>query len=904
MSRAERTGRRLRALVVVVSCVAGRLEAAEIVTITPELIARGADGGPPTGKEADWILGDHLLRNDRLVAVIAAPGPTRHANMTVRNVGGCVIDLTAAAAPDDQLGAYYPGDGSVAYAFAFAGTDASGPATLAAEPGADGTPMLAVRGEAVFFRVAAAAAPGTPRVEVTYRLADGDDFLTVTSTFTNPHDEPITVECLDRVRADRTFTSAVDPATKLVWWDDEWFGQAYGIVPVGATVAQGGPAARPSRDPVRYVPAGGDEPRATIPPGGTVELVRRLFPAPHLLGLRALAAGLSDRPATAVSIRVRDPAGPVAGALVTVVDGDSVHGAGRTGPDGRLETALPRAAGTWRVRARTVGRASADMPIDPLGPGPLEVAIDLPPPGVVVGRVTSASGGPIPCKVQFRARAGATGAAPADPDLGPDSGHTAVKNLVYSHDGGFRQEVPPGDYDVIVSLGPEFDAVFTGLTVVAGREVPLEAVLRRSVDTAGWVSSDFHSHATESGDNTTSQFGRVQNLLCEHIEFAPCTEHNRISSYAPHLERLDATHLMATCSGMELTGSLLPVNHQNAFPLLERRHTQDGGGPTVRDDDPVAQIERLALWDGGSDKVVQMNHPHLVQVLGDRDTDGSPDGGFAGMLGFVDVIEVHPPHEIFLAPAPGAEPPAGLRDDPRKKTSTIFVWLQMLNLGYRVPGVVNTDAHYAFHGSGWLRNWIASPTDDPARVAVADVVNASESGRIVMSNGPFLEARLTAVARGTAVTGGPGDEVADDDGAVALAVRVQCPNWLDVDRVQVFVNGRADPALGVTRRAQPERFSRDTVRFDHTFAIRLEHDAHLIVAAIGEESALGPVMGPEHAGTRPVAVANPVFVDVGGDGFTPNGDLLGLPIPHPSAPTHRRHVHDHAHPHRHRHPHD
>lgn len=901
MGGAEHAAVRRAALVALIVGLGGPADGAEIVTITPELIARGADGGPPTGKEADWILGDHLLRNDRIVAVIAAPGPTRHANMTVRNVGGCIVDLTSVAAPNDQLSAFYPGDGSVAYAFA--GTDTSGPATSAREGVTDGVRVLAVNGQAVALRVAAAAAPGRPRVDVTYRLADGDDFLTVTSTFTNPHAEPVTVELVDRVRADRTFTAAVDPATNLVWWDDEWFGQAYGIVPEGAAVVPppaGAAATRPSRDPVRYVLAGDDDAQATIPAGGTVELVRRLVPAPHLLALRARAARLTGRPLTTASIRVRDPQGPVAGALVTIVDGDTVHGAGRTAADGRLETALPRVAGDWRVRARTVGRTSAEVAVDPLGADAADVAVDLPPAGIVVGRVTSGSGGPIPCKVQFRARA-AAGAAAADPDLGPDSGHTAVRNLVYSHDGAFRQEVPPGDYDVIVSLGPEFDAVFTRLTVVPGREVPLEAVLRRSVDTAGWISSDFHSHATESGDNTTSQFGRVQNLLCEHIEFAPCTEHNRISSYVPHLEQLGVGHLMATCSGMELTGALLPVNHQNAFPLVERRHTQDGGGPTVRDDDPVAQIERLALWDGGSDKLVQMNHPHLIQVLGDRDTDGSPDGGFEGMLGFVDVIEVHPPHEIFLAPAPGAAPPAQLRDDPRRKTSTIFVWMQMLNLGYRVPGVVNTDAHDTFHGSGWLRNWIASPTDDPARVAVADVVEATESGRIVMSNGPFLQVRLTAEARGRAVTAGPGDEVADDDGAVTVGVRVQCPNWFDVDRVQVFVNGRADPALDVTRRARPGLFSRDAVRFDHTFPIRLERDAHLIVAAIGEDSALGPVMGPQHAASRPVAVANPVFVDVGGDGFTPNGDLLGLPIPHQPAPTHRRHVHDHAHPHRHRH---
>lgn len=135
---------------------------------------------------------------------------------------------------------------------------------------------------------------------------------------------------------------------------------------------------------------------------------------------------------------------------------------------------------------------------------------------------------------------------------------------------------------------------------------------------------------------------------------------------------------MATCSGMELTGSLLPVNHQNAFPLIERPHTQDGGGPVVDNANPVAQIERLALWDDKSEKLVQMNHPNLVQILGDRDTDGQPDAGFENMFGFVDVMEVHPPHEIFTPPA--------TPEDARKSPNTITNWMQMLNLGSSCPG--------------------------------------------------------------------------------------------------------------------------------------------------------------------------------------------------------------------------
>ena len=65
------------------------------------------------------------------------------------------------------------------------------------------------------------------------------------------------------------------------------------------------------------------------------------------------------------------------------------------------------------------------------------------------------------------------------------------------------------------------------------------------------------------------------------------------------------------------------------------------------------------------------------------------------------------------------------------------------------------------------------------------------------------------------------------------------------------------------------------MKFEQEIPLRLEGDTHVIVAAIGERSKLGPVMGPEHAADVPVAVSNPIFVDVDGGGFKPNGDTLG-----------------------------
>ena len=159
-----------------------------------------------------------------------------------------------------------------------------------------------------------------------------------------------------------------------------------------------------------------------------------------------------------------------------------------------------------------------------------------------------------------------------------------------------------------------------------------------------------------------------------------------------------------------------------------------------------------------------------------------------------------------------------------------------------------------------------------------DVVHASERGNLVMSSGPFMEVKLRA-GRGSEAEAGPGDDLSVPGGVATLKVRVQCPNWFDVDRVQVFVNGKPVESLNFTRKGSADRFSGGTMKFDQEIPLQLPGDAHVIVAAIGEGSKLGPVVGPEHAADRPVAVSNPIFVDVDGGGFKANGDTLGkLPV--------------------------
>jgi hypothetical protein len=72
-------------------------------------------------------------------------------------------------------------------------------------------------------------------------------------------------------------------------------------------------------------------------------------------------------------------------------------------------------------------------------------------------------------------------------------------------------------------------------------------------------------------------------------------------------------------------------------------------------------------------------------------------------------------------------------------------------------------------------------------------------------------------------------------------------------------------------------FKRGPVIFQQDIPLQLAADAHIIVVAVGEQSTMGPVMGPN--ADQPCAVSNPVYVDVDGNGFTPNKDTLDAPLP-------------------------
>ena len=804
------------------------------LVLLPKLSAATVDviqqDGPSNldGKEVDWIIGDYVMSNDILSVVIANPVPNRDANMTVRGVGAAVIDLTRNDIPSDQLSAFYPAAGR----FKFTDSQFVTSGTLQAN---DNQPP------GVFWRCRSseALAKEKANAEVEYQLRDGDPFLTCIVNIQG--DDISSYTPADGVRADRTFRFDTIPGTSIAYCEDLHFRQTYGFEVLNSN-------AEPvwSKDRLKQIRYKLNANEGSKEDNKTVSWSTRIYPSSSPIDLLGLT-----RSAKPQVFNVSGVVGDQPRTKLTIIEGNTKPLKGEqswyVADNGNSIVHLP--AGEFTIRAEAIGHTAKEVKIN-VSEQPGEFGIDLSEASWIEGKVTDEEGKPIPCKITFYAKQKSDQSKTNDPNFGLDSQSGSVGNCVYCADGEFVRSIPIGHYDVVISHGPEYDAVFDEVHVNRLGGHAIEATLRRVVDTKGWVSAELHSHSSPSGDNTSSQLGRVENLVCEHIEFAPCTEHQRIDSYDDALVKLGATDLMATCTGMELTGSLLPINHQNAFPLKWYPRTQNGGGPQT-DNDPIAQIARIAMWDDNSDKVVQTNHPNMKQLLRDRDLDGEEDGGFSKMLDFMDIIEVHPAELIFQT---GKDP----KENDRGGSNRIRPWMELIASGRRIPGVVNTDAHYNLNGSGWRRNWIRCSTDDPSKISVDEMTRRLEGGQIVMSTGPFMHVQLHSDTLNQPAE--VGDDVKLSDGQGEIAVKIQCANWLDVNRVEVFVGGKPVESLSRKRSSHPDAFGDGVVKFDQRLPITIDQDTFIIVAAIGEKLEMTRVMGQEYGKRPPVVVSNPIFV--------------------------------------------
>lgn len=509
------------------------------------------------------------------------------------------------------------------------------------------------------------------------------------------------------------------------------------------------------------------------------------------------------------------------------------------------------------------------------------------------------------------------------------AGTVAQANVIYTTTGSGSVPIRPGTYDVYASRGMEYGAALERVTVAAGGTASASFRLKRVIKTKNALAADFHVHSGRSFDSSAPPDDRVASFAAEGVEVMVSTDHDKNFDYAPLIATMGLASHVGTIAGSEVTGSVpnppaFPnsFGHINAWPLpVEPGQPRDGA---IQDEfvAPNWLYDRLRGL-GGADTVVQYNHvragvsglttigffnsigcsrcANAIDTACTVDTD-CPAGADreCTCVGYQpDRPLTQPPNDILLDSGvlgPGTTPnPNGTTNldfDVMELANGADVtgfpgllqvredWYSLLNQGVVKPATGVSDSHrITVEHAGWSRTYVLGAGDDPAAFDVARFNQQVRAGAMLVSGGPWIE----VTARAGRAKAGMGGTLAAKKGKVRVSVVVRSPAWIPVDEVRVIVNGAVQATFDATTRPRVKPLPKDfqssgnTTRFNGNVRLNLPADAWVLVEAGTKLLAPGTLPTPPDVvntiepGVIPYSSTNPIFVDLGGDGFTPPG---------------------------------
>ncbi|HLM73569.1 MAG TPA: CehA/McbA family metallohydrolase, partial [Polyangiaceae bacterium] len=436
-------------------------------------------------------------------------------------------------------------------------------------------------------------------------------------------------------------------------------------------------------------------------------------------------------------------------------------------------------------------------------------------------------------------------------------------------DGDLELPLAPGKYVVVASRGPEYSLAEASVEIRAGETSAEVLELRRVVDTRGYIGCDLHQHTSRSDDSGVAIADRVISNVVEGVECAVASEHNAVVDFMPIVRELGLARELIVLSGNEVSSdaSRVPFGHVNVFPLTVDPMDPRGGATPVRDRPAKEVFDDLHALPG--ERVIQVNHPR------------SPLNGYFDLLKF--------DAATGLGTAPGYDP----RFDAIEVWSGRYVsgrarviedlWA-LLRASRPVTPTGNTDTHgLTGYEAGYPRTFVRVPSDDPASLDIGALVDGLKKRRdVVITNGPFVTARVGSVSQGGLVsTREEGAQKLRD--RADLVVRVERAPWVDASELVVYVGGEAGPPIPLAGSKKtdlgaivdeisiplflgkgpavqkPPKNSKDPA------AIRVAADSFLVVVVRGARP-LTPVLSGDPAEIAPFAMTSPLWIDADGDG--------------------------------------
>ena len=570
-----------------------------------------------------------------------------------------------------------------------------------------------------------------------------------------------------------------------------------------------------------------------IPACGTSERLHAkiIIGGPGLDGVQAAAArmfGEEQRPITGTVTRDGVPA---AGVRVHAVQGAMYFTRATTDANGEFTLHVPAQAAVT-LEAYPPGDAVATVDI---GTG-TTASLTLPATGAI--RVVATENGVgIPARVQVIA----TDPPRAPPNYGEPRMPSSRLHVEYPVSGDVTLRAPPGNYRVVVSRGYEYEIVEQNISVVANQTVEVDALLDRVVDTAGVQCADFHIHTWRSNDSGDDSVRKVAQAVADGLELPVRSEHEYVDDFRAEIEQLGVGRHAAGFASIELS-SMEVWGHMGVFPLVPDPTAVNGGAPlwqrfpTLAEPDlPVETLEPPVVFEAvrarPESPVIIINHPrggsNYFDYVGFNPATGivELEGGWDTKFTLV---------EVFNDSGWQSNLNGNVRD-----------WFGLLRAGRKMFAVGSSDSHgMATSPVGYPRTCIELDTDDPRSLEASFVRDRLAAGRTTISGGIYVDAKL-----GTA---GPGETVSGAGSQMMLDVTVQAATWVDVDALDIVVDGNVVDTIPI----MPGDAVTPVIRYQKQVPVTVQASGGFVVVAAYGNATLEPV----HPGRIPFGVTNPIFV--------------------------------------------
>lgn len=410
----------------------------------------------------------------------------------------------------------------------------------------------------------------------------------------------------------------------------------------------------------------------------------------------------------------------------------------------------------------------------------------------------------------------------------------------------------PGQYRVIASRGPEYSVTETQLTLSAGQRHTLEiADPVRQVDSSGLIGVDLHVHSGISFDSSLPLQQRVKDFVAQGGEVLVPTEHNVTYDFGPIVEAMGLDDKLLTFPGVEITGMArsaaapTTIGHSNVFPVAPLAGAFMGGTLPF-EGKRLGQV--IADYKAAfPQSIFQLNHPR-TEI---HDDDVTFFNHLSQGVAYDPALPVDAPgNHTLVEPLPGTHyrdidfDAIELLNGPSMDVYALVRedWFSLLRQNFYKVATANSDSHSSHETVAFPRNYVVVARDDPAQVGVEEIVSAIKRGAVYGSTGPIIRVDIDGA--------GPGDTHPKNAGM--LNIHIDHAPWVPVAQIRVWLNGELWQTLPVDKAGTT------------SLPVVVERDSFVFVEVYGQAQQMYARLLP---GFTPFAFANPVFMDVAGDGW-------------------------------------